>query len=123
MRSLAVLYDRNCAFCDRCAYWLAAQEKYIPIDLVPLDSERGRAFARQAEGVRPGELLAIDDEGGVYEGNQAYVICLYALREYREWSARLVSPAVWPLARRAMEWLTNNRKNLSHFMKGVDAHG
>jgi predicted DCC family thiol-disulfide oxidoreductase YuxK len=122
MRSLTVLYDADCAFCVRCAAWLGKQPQYVPLDLLNLDSPRAKAFALP-EGAKAGELTVIDDEGGVYTGNQAYLICLYALREYREWSVRLVSPALWPLARRAMGWVTHNRRNLSRFFKEAHAHG
>ncbi len=122
MRSLTVLYDADCAFCVRCAEWLHAQPQYIPLDLINRDSRRALDIPLPAP-AKVGELTVIDDAGGIYTGNQAYLICLYALKEYREWSARLVSPALWPLARRAMEWVTDNRKNLSLFFQEAHAHG
>jgi predicted DCC family thiol-disulfide oxidoreductase YuxK len=124
MHSLTVLYDPHCAFCVRCAAWLAGQSQYLPLELTPLDSPRARALAPALpDAAKAGELTAIDDEGGVYTGNQAYLICLYALRDYREWSARLLNPALWPLARRAMDWVTDNRANLSRFFKEAQVHG
>jgi predicted DCC family thiol-disulfide oxidoreductase YuxK len=122
MRGLTVLYDADCGFCARCARWLGKQDQYLPLDLTPLDSPRAKAMALPAA-AKAGELTVIDDEGGVYTGNQAYLMCLYALKEYREWSARLVNPSVWPLARRAMEWVTHNRKNLSRLFEEAHAHG
>jgi predicted DCC family thiol-disulfide oxidoreductase YuxK len=124
MHSLTVLYDPDCVFCLRCAAWLAAQPKYLSLELTPLDSPRAKALAPALpERAKTGDLTVIDDEGGVYTGNQAYLICLYALRDYREWSGRLVNPALWPLARRAMDWVTNNRGTLSRFFKEARAHG
>ena len=46
-------------------------------------------------------------------------MCLWALREYREWSQRLASPALLPWARRACELVSANRLSLSAWFKGM----
>lgn len=120
MRSLDVLYDADCAFCQRCVYWIKKQRQYVPIEFIPLDSPRAPALPIAEGRAAKGQLTAIDDEGGVYQGNHAYLIVLWALREYREWSLRMAGPALWPFARRALEWLTHNRGNLSVFFRAVE---
>ncbi len=40
-------------------------------------------------------------------------MCLYALRDYREWSQRLAHPALLPWARRVCELLSENRFRVS----------
>lgn len=57
----------------------------------------------------PSELIVISDEGGVYRGGQAFIICLYALENYREISEDLATPAMLPWARRGFELLSKNR--------------
>jgi predicted DCC family thiol-disulfide oxidoreductase YuxK len=120
MRSLTVLYDADCGFCLRCMRWLQGQAAYVPLRFVPLGSEAAGRFALPAAAAA-GELTVIDDEGGLYSGHAAYLMCLYALRDYREWSLRMANPALWPLARRALEWVTSHRRDLSRFFAG-DAH-
>lgn len=39
------------------------------------------------------------DDGSLWQGAGAWVILLWALREYREWSLRLASPAMQQIAR------------------------
>ena len=48
-------------------------------------------------------------------------MCLYALKEYREWSQRLASPALLPLARRVCELVSDNRLSISRWFRGMDA--
>ena len=55
------------------------------------------------------ELLVIDDQGGVYRGDAAFLMCLWALRKYRGWALRLATPALHPVARRAFKWISTHR--------------
>src|SRR4029079_2746171 len=65
---------------------------------------------------RPEELIVISDEGGIYRDTQAYIMCLYALIEYREWSMRLATPALMPLARKAFHLIAKNRLRISELL-------
>jgi predicted DCC family thiol-disulfide oxidoreductase YuxK len=67
----------------------------------------------------PEELVVVDDEGGVYRGSEAWILCLYALEDYREWSYRLASPKLRPLARAAFAWVSTNRHALSRWMRSA----
>jgi hypothetical protein len=67
----------------------------------------------QREGVRPEELLVVDDQGGIYHEGDAWLMCLWALAEYRLWAARLSSPVLLPLARQAFAMLSQGRSGLS----------
>jgi predicted DCC family thiol-disulfide oxidoreductase YuxK len=62
------------------------------------------------------ELVVISDDGGVYRGAQAFIMCLYALEGYRDWAEWLSSPALLPLARPAFEMLSKNRKLLGDWL-------
>ena len=63
----------------------------------------------------------VSDEGGVYRGPQAWIMCLYALRDYREWSQRLAHPALLPWARRVCELLSENRFRVSRWFDNLSA--
>jgi predicted DCC family thiol-disulfide oxidoreductase YuxK len=114
MQRLTVLYDARCGFCGRCRHWLEKQAKLLEMEFIPAGSAyaRGR-FPTLPHPDPPEELVVVDDEGGVYRGPDAWILCLYALLEYREWSLRLAQPHMRPLAKLAFEWLSRNRKSIS----------
>jgi hypothetical protein len=67
------------------------------------------------------QLLVVSDEGGVYRGPQAWIMCLYALRDYRELSLRLAHPALLPSARRFCELLSEHRFRVSRWLDRLGA--
>lgn len=114
MRSLTVLYDSHCGFCVYCRRWLSVHRQLVPLEFLSAGSPQARTrFPGLRHTEPPDELVVVDDEGGVYRGSEAWILCLYALEEYREWSIRLARPALRPFARIAFEWLSKNRRSLS----------
>ena len=63
------------------------------------------------------QLTVVSDAGEVWQGAGAWTMCLWALRDYREWSLRLASPVLAPLARRAVELVSQNRLSLSRLLE------
>src|SRR5262245_5538721 len=117
MNKLTVLYDANCGFCVRCRWWLINQPKYVEMDFCPAGSpEALERFPELAAAGTVDELLVVDDEGGVYRGTQAWLMCLWALVEYRETADWLSQPALMPLARGAFAMVSSNRKTLSGWL-------
>ena len=115
MRYLTVAYDPKCGLCARIGTWLRAQPKWIGIRLVP--SDRAAAlYPALAARFAQDELVAVSDDGGVYFGDHAWLVCLYALRNYRHWAKRLSSPALLPLARHAFTVLSANRRRVSRWL-------
>ena len=53
------------------------------------------------------------DTGEVWRGAGAWVLCLWALREYRVWSARVASPTMQVVARKLVHWISQNRIGMS----------
>jgi hypothetical protein len=53
------------------------------------------------------------DTGEVWQGAGAWVLCLWALHEYRGWSARLASPTMQVAARKIVHWISQNRIGMS----------
>ena len=67
------------------------------------------------------DLAVVSDAGEVYLNNHAWIMCLYALEEYRDWALRLASPLLLPFARTAWEALSKNRGAISNWL-GASEH-
>ena len=116
MNTLYVLYDGKCAFCRRCRAWLGQQPAFVTLAFIPLQSPEIAIRFPGIEALHPEErLVVISDAGEVWRGESAWVTCLWALREYREWSFRLANPVLMPFARQACELISVNRHALSRW--------
>jgi len=117
MKSLTLLYDAACGFCISCRHWLEEQPKLIDLDFVAAHSAEAARRFPGLESAQEEELVVVSDEGGVYRGARAFIMCLYALEEYREWSLRLSRPGLLPLAGRAFALVSRNRRGLSSWLR------
>src|SRR5262249_25469517 len=63
------------------------------------------------------ELFVVSDDGAVFDGGSAWIVCLWALVDYRDWSYRLATPALLPLARPAFELFSKRRKSISRRLR------
>ncbi|MES2571210.1 MAG: DUF393 domain-containing protein [Verrucomicrobiota bacterium] len=114
MKTLYVLYDGKCALCRRLRGWLGQQMAYVPLSFIPFQApDLDRRFPGILREHPEEELLVISDEGEFWRGAQAWILCLWALREYREWAQRLAHPVLLPFARRACALIAENRYSLS----------
>jgi predicted DCC family thiol-disulfide oxidoreductase YuxK len=119
MKTLYVLYDGKCAICRRLRAWLGQQIAYVPLAFIPLQAPDIEQRFPGIGALHPdAELFVISDEGEMWRGERAWIICLWALREYREWSQRLAHPALLPFARRACALISENRHALSGWFEG-----
>ncbi len=121
MKSLTVLYDPHCALCRQCRDWLIKQPKYLHMDFVPQGTpEADTRFASLHVGPDDplDDLIVVSDEGRVYRSTRAWIMCFYALRNYRPLAFRLSSPALMPLARRAYQAIARHRLWLSGWFGG-----
>ena len=118
MDKLYVLYDASCGLCSSVRDWAQQQPQLIPIVFVAANSRQASALfpSLSRPGARPEELVVVDDRGGVYREGHAWIMCLYALAEYRDLSLRLASPALLPLARKAFSFLSKRRGALSELL-------
>ena len=117
MKKLTVLYDARCGFCQTCRRWLENQPAFLRIECLPAQSQA--AGLRYPELVTPGvpaELIVVSDEGAVYRGADAWIMCLYALKDYRSWARRLAHPALRPFAREGFQILSKNRETISRML-------
>jgi predicted DCC family thiol-disulfide oxidoreductase YuxK len=114
MKRLYVLFDAQCELCLRCRNWLIKQPAFVPLVFIPLQSVEAQRRFPGIDAFRPNEqLLAISDGGEVYRGANAWIMCLWALANYREHAQRLAHPALLPFARSVCELLSRNRFFLS----------
>jgi predicted DCC family thiol-disulfide oxidoreductase YuxK len=110
MHTLTVLYDARCNLCSHLRAWLEAQPAYVQLVFVAAgSSEAHRRFPALDHAATTAELTVIGDDGAVYIEAKAFLMCLWALRDYRAWSLRLGSPDMLPLARRVVLWVAQNR--------------
>lgn len=124
MNRLTVFYDRHCALCRACRGWLEGQPKFVELRFVPYQSEEAFRICPSLGEFEPDrEIVVLSDNGNLYTGGAAWVMCLYALREYRDWAVRLAHPALLPLAKRICHQISHNRLRLSRlfFERSVDA--
>ena len=118
MKTLFVLYDGDCHFCRRCRHWLAEQPTYLEMVFVVAESAEAHCrFPGIERYEATNELTVISDEGAVYQGPSAFIMCLYALVDFREWSLRLARPALLPFARQMFEIISNNRAGFSKWFR------
>lgn len=114
MPELTVLYDPLCGLCRRAHGWLAEQPKLVELDLVPINSEEAhRRFPHLDHRLTLTDLTVISDQGAVYFGPKAWLMVLWALAKYREWSYRLSSPELLPTTRRVVSLISQNRYQIS----------
>jgi predicted DCC family thiol-disulfide oxidoreductase YuxK len=99
---LTVLYDAGCPLCSRFREWLEGQPVLIPLDLVPVGSpEARRRFPTLDQARAMEEITVVGDDGLVWTGPQAWVMCLWATASHRGLAERLATPAGLPVARAA----------------------
>ncbi len=118
MNTLTLFYDARSGLCSRLRQWLSSQPSYVRLEFFPYDSpEAGRLLPSIRHLHADQEILVMADTGEVWQGAGAWVMCLWALREFRAWSARLASPAMQGMARKVVHWISQNRIGLSRLLR------
>jgi predicted DCC family thiol-disulfide oxidoreductase YuxK len=112
--SITVLYDAACGLCTFAKDWIGKQPSLVGITFVAAGStEAQRAFPQ----ISPGELAVVTDTGEVWLGNRAWIVCLWALRDYRDFAFRLTGPALSLMSREAFAAVSRNRLALSNMLR------
>lgn len=114
MNQLIAFYDIHCDMCCACRKWILKEPAYLPIRFVAYQSNRARELFPDIDSFDPaGEIIVLADTGAVYRGGKGWIMCLYALRNYREWALRMAQPALLPLAKKLCHLVSKNRHSLS----------
>jgi predicted DCC family thiol-disulfide oxidoreductase YuxK len=111
-RELTVLFDPGCALCRHCRAWMLGQPAYVKLEFLPATS----AVAQARFGDLPwlgDELIVIGDSGEVWVGPAAFLTCLWALVEWRDWSFRLAGSSLSGIAERFFWIVSKNRASLA----------
>jgi predicted DCC family thiol-disulfide oxidoreductase YuxK len=114
-RALTVLFDPSCALCQRCRSWMLAQPAYVDVKFVACTAAEARARYGDIPWLGD-ELVVVGDGGEVWVGPAGFLVCLWALCDWRDWSYRLAGPAFAPLARRFFAALSSRRRSLARFL-------
>ncbi|MDR3619468.1 MAG: DUF393 domain-containing protein [Paludisphaera borealis] len=118
MEKLYVLYDADCGLCSWARRWIIQQPAFLPLRFIPAGSDTAaRLFPGLSRPDEPKqELVVVGDDGAVYRNENAWIMCLYALEEYREWAVRLAHPLLRPLAREGFALLSRQRPRISRWL-------
>ena len=120
MSILTLLYDPGCGLCRRVQGWLAEQPKLIELRMIPIKSEGARRrFPELNHELTSEDLTVISDQGAVYFGSKAWLMVLWALAGYREWSYRLATPELLPTTRRVVSLISQHRYQISRMANGM----
>ena len=114
MAVLTLLYDPACGLCRRVQGWLAEQPKLIELRMIPIKTDTARQrFSELNREMTSEDLTVISDRGAVYFGPKAWLMVLWSLTRYRDWSYRLASPELLPTTRRVVSLISQHRYQLS----------
>jgi predicted DCC family thiol-disulfide oxidoreductase YuxK len=112
--SITIVYDAACGLCMRAKDWITQQAPLVGLQFVPSgSSEAWRRFPQ----LPAGELAVVANTGEVWLGNHAWIVCLWALRDYRDLALRLTSPLLVLMAREAFAVVSRNRYALSGMLR------
>ena len=111
--SITILYDASCGLCTRTKDWISQQAPAVGIKFVA----SGSAEARQRFPKIPdSELAVIANTGEAWLGDNAWIVCLWALHEYRDFAFRLSNPLLLTMAREAFAAVSRRRSALSNLL-------
>ena len=100
MNGLTVYYDARCGLCCAVRDWIGRQRQLVPVTCVPKPDAMD-------------ELVVLADTGQFWSGDSAWLMVLWALADYREWSYRLAGPLLLPMARGIFAQLSRYRGALT----------
>jgi predicted DCC family thiol-disulfide oxidoreductase YuxK len=112
--SITIVYDASCGLCTRTKDWIRQQAPFIGIGFIASGSPEAR---RRFPQLPAEELAVVANTGEVWLGNHAWIVCLWALRGYRDIAFKLTSPLLLLMAREAFAVVSKNRSALSSMLK------
>ena len=112
MNTLYVVYDDRCGLCTQLKDWLGRQPAFVRLHPVAASEAARDLFPS----LPSGELAVVSDSGETWLGDRAWIMVLWALRDYRSWSAKLASPMLLPVARQAFLAISRNRLAFSRWL-------
>lgn len=121
MNALYILYDDTCSHSVRHCDWLAQQEAVVPLHFLPQRAKEARfRFPGIEAHIAPRELVVISDDGQLWTGPTASVMCLFSLEQHRELAQRLAHPALLAYSRTALELLSREVFEITCLLRRSD---
>ena len=118
MNSLTIFYDPNCGLCSSFREWLEVQALWLPVEFVGYQSPLAEKVFPRIGALKAGsECVVLADDGKWWQGADAWIVCLWATREFRMWSHRLAGPMLKPMLGSVVNLISNNRLTLSRLMR------
>ena len=112
--SFTILYDAECGLCTSAKDWISRQTPLVALQFIATGSpEAHRRFPQ----LRAGEVAVVSNTGEVWLGDRAWIVCLWALQDYRDLAFRLTSPLLSLLAREAFAIVSKNRLAVSSMLR------
>jgi predicted DCC family thiol-disulfide oxidoreductase YuxK len=111
--TLTVYTDERCGFCDWCRQWLRAQPLLVPVQFAPAGGEEARR--RLGALAASDDLVVQADDGRVWAGGGAFILCLWATERHRDLARTLRMPVVRMSAERFFRSLSSNRDVMARF--------
>jgi predicted DCC family thiol-disulfide oxidoreductase YuxK len=122
MKRLTVLYDAGCPLCVRSRAWMETQPAYVELEFLACQSPA--AIERYGEVPWLGaELVVVSDAGEVWAGPLAFIVALWALEGYREWSYRLSGESFSTMAERFFTALSHKRRWVAGWLSHPECNG
>jgi predicted DCC family thiol-disulfide oxidoreductase YuxK len=112
--SITIVYDAACGLCTRTKDWIIEQAPLVGLQFVASGSAEAR---RRFPQLPADELAVVANTGEVWLGNHAWIVCLWALRGYRDLAFRLTSPLLLQMVREAFAVVSKNRSALSSLLR------
>ena len=118
MRTLTIFHDPRCGLCAKFKAWLEAEPKRVHVEFIGFNSaEAARRFPRLLSLGADRDIVVLADDGRWWQGTAAWLTCLWATHQYRNWSFRLASPVLQPFVKRAVHLISENRLTISWLMR------
>jgi predicted DCC family thiol-disulfide oxidoreductase YuxK len=117
MKTLTIFYDPTCGLCANFRKWLEARPRHVAIRFLGYNSPAAKQLFPGLDGLAADrDIVVLADDGRWWQGESAWLTCLWTTHEYRPWSFRLAAPIFRPLVRKAVHLLSENRLSLSRLL-------
>ncbi|MGI8604176.1 MAG: thiol-disulfide oxidoreductase DCC family protein [Verrucomicrobiales bacterium] len=114
MTRLYVFYDGECDLCQRCRAWLLNEPAFVLVVFIPFQTALYDPRFVGLEALSPErEMIVVSDDGSIWQGGAAWLMCLWALKRYRTWAQRLAARGLLPFVRKIVEMISRHRLKIS----------
>ena len=84
VRALTVLFDPDCPICRAAKQWLMSLQPLVNVHFVAVSSPAAaQRFPALDMAECRNEITVVTDEGYVYRGDRAFIMCMWAMRRTR----------------------------------------